>query len=80
VLTVHNGGAPIPDSAREALFDPFRRGRVSGPAASPSGLGLGLYITRELVRAHGGSIDLQSSATSGTTFTVALPKGSARPV
>jgi signal transduction histidine kinase len=78
VLSVHNGGAPIPDATREALFDPFRRGRGSVPA-SPSGLGLGLYITRELVRAHGGSIDLQSTATSGTTFTVSLPKGAVRP-
>jgi signal transduction histidine kinase len=79
VLSVHNGGAPIPDAIREALFDPFRRGREGAAPASPSGLGLGLYITRELVRAHGGSIDLQSTESSGTTFTVALPRAPVRP-
>jgi signal transduction histidine kinase len=73
VLSVHNGGPPIADATREALFDPFRRTKGEAPAR-PSGLGLGLYISRELVRAHGGRIDLQSTSSSGTTFTVELPR------
>jgi sigma-B regulation protein RsbU (phosphoserine phosphatase) len=70
VLTVHNEGKPIPEALRLTLFDPFRRARQSG-----SGLGLGLYITRELVKAHGGDVSFTSSAETGTTFTVRFPRG-----
>ena len=69
LLSVHNEGAPIPDALRVTLFDAFRRARQSG-----SGLGLGLYITRELVKAHGGDVTFTSSAEAGTTFTVRLPR------
>jgi signal transduction histidine kinase len=72
ILVVHNEGKPIPEALRMTLFDPFRRARQSG-----SGLGLGLYITRELVRAHGGDVSFTSSAETGTTFTVRLPRGTA---
>ena len=69
LLAVHNGGPPIPSALLPLLFNPFRRG------AEPSkGLGLGLYIVREIVRAHGGTVDVRSSAGEGTTFTVALPR------
>ena len=71
VMTVHNEGSPIPETLRASLFDPFRHGRRRGSG----GLGLGLYITRELVRAHGGDISFTSSADSGTTFSVTLPRG-----
>lgn len=72
---------PIRDAAispdlLETLFDPFRRGR-SGE--HPGGLGLGLYIVREIVLAHGGTISAESSA-AGTTFVIALPRRAARPV
>jgi K+-sensing histidine kinase KdpD len=63
-------GAPIPPDVIETLFDPFQRGRGS---AHPGGLGLGLYIVREIVHAHGGTIDVTSSSIAGTTFRVALP-------
>ncbi|TMQ21132.1 MAG: response regulator [Deltaproteobacteria bacterium] len=62
-------GAPIPRGVLETLFDPFQRGR-SGE--HPGGLGLGLYIVREIVRAHGGTVEVASSA-AGTTFRIALP-------
>jgi signal transduction histidine kinase len=39
-----------------------------------TGLGLGLYITWHLVRAHGGTVEVTSSAEAGTTFTVRLPR------
>lgn len=61
--------APIAKEVLDTLFDPFQRGRSS---QHPGGLGLGLYIVREVVSAHGGTIDVESS-TSGTTFRVALP-------
>ncbi|NMO17998.1 HAMP domain-containing histidine kinase [Pyxidicoccus fallax] len=70
VLEVHNGGDPIPAELQPHLFEPFRRG-----AHSPGrrGLGLGLYIAHEIVRAHGGTLEVQSSAEEGTTFTMRLP-------
>jgi signal transduction histidine kinase len=74
VLSVHNGGPPIPEPLQKVLFDPFRRGASEAKTASSSGLGLGLYISRALVTAHGGSIELVSSETEGTTFTVTLPR------
>jgi signal transduction histidine kinase len=70
VLTVHNGGPPIPDSVLAAVFEPFSRGDNNG-----GGLGRGLYIVREIVQAHGGTVEVQSTAVEGTTFTVRLPRG-----
>jgi PAS domain S-box-containing protein len=72
-LQVHNRGAPIPAEARQSLFLPFRRGEKAHEAAS-EGMGLGLYIVREVVKAHEGSITVHSSEEDGTTFTVLLPR------
>jgi PAS domain S-box-containing protein len=69
---VHNYGEPIPPTLLPVLFDPFRRGHHGGV-----GLGLGLYIARQIVAAHGGSIEGLSSADEGTTFRVVVPR---RPV
>lgn len=69
VITVHNEGKPVPETLRATLFDPFRRTRRVG-----GGLGLGLYITRELVKAHGGEVSYTSTAERGTTFSVRLPR------
>lgn len=85
VITVHNEGDPIPKKMRRAIFEPLMRGGVrddksaqqSHPATyrrGEDGLGLGLYIAREIAEAHGGHIDLRSSADDGTTFEVRLPR------
>ncbi|MES1210608.1 MAG: ATP-binding protein, partial [Pseudomonadota bacterium] len=53
-------------------------GPLAGGGRAPDnsqGLGLGLFITRELVCAHGGSIEVASDDAAGTTFTVTLPRG-----
>ena len=75
VLQVHNRGVPIPRADMEGLFSPFHRigsaSHKSGPNAS---LGLGLYIVDRIVNAHGGTIDVDSSDTAGTFFTVRLPR------
>ncbi len=68
LLTVHNGGKPIRAEALDTLFEPFTR---AGGGAG--GVGLGLYIVDQIVRAHGGSAAVASSADAGTTFTVRLP-------
>jgi len=74
IVEVHNTGEPIPESLRARLFDPFRRGEREGGAPKAAGLGLGLYISREIVVAHGGDIEVESTRAEGTTFRVSLPR------
>jgi signal transduction histidine kinase len=72
-LAVHNGGSPIPPDILPFVFEPLARGR--GESAGHS-IGLGLFIARAIVLAHGGDIQVTSSAHGGTTFTATLPKAS----
>jgi signal transduction histidine kinase len=76
VLTVHNRGVPIPEEEIGHIFEPLRHySRTPRHRQSThSNLGLGLYIAREAVIAHGGTIDVISNEADGTTFTVRLPK------
>jgi len=69
-LTVHNDGDPIPPHAQATIFEPLARGTWEGT----HNLGLGLFIARALVVAHGGEIRLSSTAESGTTFELTLPR------
>lgn len=73
VLEVHNQGTPIPPEALPVLFEPFQRGQADADERRGN-LGLGLYITQQIVLAHGGRIDVTSTAKDGTTFTVHLPR------
>jgi signal transduction histidine kinase len=70
-LVVHNGGAPIPPDVMPSVFEPLARGESKGGAHS---IGLGLFIARMIVSAHGGTISVNSSSEHGTTFTARLPK------
>jgi signal transduction histidine kinase len=70
--TVHNIGDPIPEEDLARIFEPLR-GSAAGEQQE-AGLGLGLYITREIVHAHAGDVTVVSSASDGTTFTVTLPR------
>ena len=72
-LSVHNEGPAIPAEVLPAIFDPFRR-QARRTSRNSDGLGLGLFICRELVAAHGGEISVQSTDGAGTTFTVRLPR------
>ena len=69
VCEVHNEGEPIPGDVIPSLFNPFRRGR-----RDRHGLGLGLYIARQIVLGHEGQIAVRSSAEKGTTFRVPVPR------
>jgi signal transduction histidine kinase len=71
-VSVHNGGAIHPDILPN-VFDPMTARREH--RARSQGLGLGLFISNQIARAHGGSIEVQSSPEAGTTFTVSLPRG-----
>lgn len=72
VLRVINTGTPIPRELWGVLFEPFRR--AAGRYQGPHGLGLGLYITQQLVLAHGGHVSLESSREAGTCFLVSMPR------
>ena len=68
-IKVCDDGPGLPPKAREHLFTAFRGGARKG------GSGLGLAIAAELVRGHGGKLELVTTGPSGTIFTVTLPKG-----
>ena len=75
VLSVHNDGPPIVPEMLPHIFEPFRRGHARDPAGEPrDSVGLGLFIVREIVAAHGGTVQAASSEAEGTTFTVRLPR------
>ncbi len=78
-LVVHNEGSPIPAELLPNLFEPLQRGTRSADASGSRSVGLGLYIVREAVRAHGGRVEAASSAEAGTTFTVVLPRWAPEP-
>jgi signal transduction histidine kinase len=78
-ISIHNDGIPIPPYAIGRIFESLVRGddewdeECDAPIGSIN-LGLGLYITKEIIVAHGGTIDVTSSEKDGTVFTVRLPR------
>lgn len=72
-VEVLNQGTAIPDDIQQSLFDAFRRGERDSRDSNTSGLGLGLYISQQIAKAHGGVIELRSSEAHGTAFTLVLP-------
>ncbi|GEJ55541.1 sensor histidine kinase [Anaeromyxobacter diazotrophicus] len=78
VLAVANAGPAIAPELMPVLFEPFCRGSALRDATHARGLGLGLYIVSQVVKAHGGSIAVDSTAERGTSFTVTLPRASGR--
>jgi signal transduction histidine kinase len=70
VLSVANGGDLIAPDTMQKVFEPFWRPLTSRPGG---GLGLGLYICKQIVSAHGGTLEVRSSAERGTCFTASLP-------
>jgi signal transduction histidine kinase len=69
VIEVWNDGEPIPEAMLGKIFGPYWRGHAS----QRGGLGLGLHICNQIAMAHGGRIEVKSSAADGTTFTARLP-------
>lgn len=67
-LTITDTGPGLPQKAQEHLFQPFQGGVRKG------GSGLGLVISADLIRGHGGRLELQRTDDSGTTFVIQLPK------
>jgi signal transduction histidine kinase len=73
-LSVKDHGIGIAQDELERVFDRFERAVSS---SQYGGLGLGLYIARQIVHAHGGSIEAQSEKGKGSEFTVRLPRAPA---
>lgn len=78
VYAVQNAAELLSSKKIRTLFDPIKRFAIR-PASERVGarmhnLGLGLYVVKEIVTAHGGSISAESSADAGVTFTVRLPR------
>jgi signal transduction histidine kinase len=75
IISVHNEGVPIPQANMETIFDSFTHVVKKGDGQKKStSLGLGLYIAKEIVDAHGGIIYATSFEKEGTVFTVRLPR------
>jgi signal transduction histidine kinase len=70
VLDVWNAGEPIAPESIDKICEPFWRQSTTG---NREGLGLGLYICSQIVRAHGGTLSVTSNEESGTHFTARLP-------
>ena len=71
-LRVSDRGMGIRPDEQDRIFEKFQR--ISSPHHAVAGLGLGLYIVRNLVEAHGGLIRVESKLGDGATFVVELPK------
>ena len=76
ILSVHNEGTPIPHNKLEKIFDALTRvtREQSQEQKGSVNLGLGLYITKKIVLAHGGTIGVTSTEKGGTTFTAKFPR------
>ena len=75
-LSVRDTGVGIPPTELPRLFERFHR--VEGQAGrTQEGTGIGLALVQELVRLHGGTVTVESAPGQGSTFTVAIPSGSA---
>ena len=74
ILSVQNEGVPIPSEKIGMIFDPLSRASSdNGDNPEAQNLGLGLYITKDIVVSHGGTISVISTE-EGTTFTIQLPR------
>ena len=76
-LKISNAGEPIRADALHAIFEPLVQASIAakdGDKRSRTSLGLGLFIVREIVLGHAGTISVESSVDAGTVFTIRLPR------
>ena len=75
IVAVKNFGRPIPPESLQVIFNPLVQLSAQGAHSHPStSLGLGLFIAREIIEGHGGTIEVRSSEMTGTIFTIRLPQ------
>jgi signal transduction histidine kinase len=68
LISVKDSGRGMDEEEKARVFEPFY-------STKKGGMGIGLYLTRKIVEAHGGDIDVVSNAKIGTTFTIGIPGG-----
>jgi len=71
-ITIHDNGIGIHPREQKKVFDKFYR-VTSEDVSEVKGLGLGLFYSRQIIKAHNGSISLESKVDKGTTFTIRIP-------
>jgi signal transduction histidine kinase len=79
VVAINNRGAPIAADHIRTVFDPMVRIAANAGIADSgymerTSLGIGLYISRQIIHAHGGKVGVESNAADGTTFTMTMPR------
>jgi signal transduction histidine kinase len=67
-ISIKDSGKGMDDKEKARVFEPFF-------STKKGGMGIGLYLTRKIVEAHGGELDLVSRIQEGTTFTIRIPGG-----
>ena len=70
---VRDGGPGIPEREHARIFERFIQ--AEGPRSFAGGFGLGLWLVKQVVEAHGGSVHLESRPGAGAAFTLLLPRG-----
>lgn len=77
-ISVQDHGVGLPPSDADRIFEPYYRSRFSD-TETRRGAGLGLTLVREIVRAHGGRMAVQTTPGQGSTFTMLLPRTNRAP-
>jgi PAS domain S-box-containing protein len=72
-IRITDSGIGIPEHELKSIFKPFHR-IDTGNRRSTGGVGLGLFLTKEIIALHGGEINVESTPGQGSTFTILLPK------
>jgi signal transduction histidine kinase len=72
-FSVQDHGVGVPTEHRAHIFDRFYQAHAGGPLTSMAGMGLGLYISRQIVELHNGTIEAEFPGEGGTRFVVTLP-------
>lgn len=76
VVSVHNHGTAIPEAKLDGLFEPMTRGVEADVDVDMRSVGLGLFIVKEIAKAHEGYVSVTSTETTGTTFSAHFPQSS----
>jgi PAS domain S-box-containing protein len=74
LISVRDRGVGVPPEHRAHIFDRFYQAHAGGPLTSMAGMGLGLYISRQIVELHNGSISAEFPEDGGTRFIIELPR------
>jgi PAS domain S-box-containing protein len=77
-IVVRDHGVGVPSEHRAHIFDRFYQAHAGGPLTSMAGMGLGLYISRQIVELHDGTIEAEFPEDGGTRFVITLPLTEAR--